>query len=472
MEAKLIMTLRIYNTMTRSKEEFTPINPGKVKMYVCGPTVYNYIHVGNARPTIVFDVVRRYLEFLGYEVSYVMNLTDVDDKLIRKAEEAGQTVPEVANRYIEAFLEDVDSMGAGKALNPRVTENIEEIVQFITGLVDKGIAYESGSDVYFRTASFPGYGKLSHKNLGELQHGIRIEIDERKENPEDFVLWKTAKPGEISWLSPWGEGRPGWHIECSAMAVKYLGETIDIHGGGQDLEFPHHECENAQSEALHGKPLANYWMHNGMLNINDEKMSKSLGNGLTAREVMSRTKPEALRFLMLSTHYRNPLNFSEESLRQAESGLERLENSLSNVRHRLESAPDGELDTEVEKEAERIRTYFGQKMDDDFNTSDAITAMFDLAGLANRTLQKEQVSKTTLERIIEEFATMDTVLGLLKPEGGEEGLLDEEIEQLIEERNAARQGKNWSRADEIRDLLTSKGILLEDTPQGLRWRRK
>jgi cysteinyl-tRNA synthetase len=457
--------------MTRAKETFVPIAPGEVKMYVCGPTVYDYIHIGNARPAIFFDVVRRYLETSGYNVQYVVNFTDVDDKLIRKSEQTGESVPDIAKKYIAAYYEDIEALGIRKAdVNPRVTENISEIVELIRELVDKGFAYESGGDVYFRTEKFAEYGKLSHQNLHELQFGIRIEVGERKENPQDFVLWKGAKPGEIHWSSPWGEGRPGWHIECSAMARKYLGETIDIHGGGHDLQFPHHECEIAQSESISGKPLANYWMHNGYIHINNEKMSKSLGNGINVKELVKQVKPQTLRFLFLSTHYRNPLNFSEEGLEQAGNGLERIENGVANLRHRLGSATEGDVDARVAAAVERIKAEFRYRMDDDFNTADALTAVFDLIAESNGYLAAADVTASTLGLLLSALQELDTVLGILPEERNE--LLDEEIEQLIVERTEARKTKNWARADEIRDLLTAKGIHLEDTPQGLRWRRK
>jgi cysteinyl-tRNA synthetase len=464
------MTLKVYNTMHRAKETFEPIEPGKVRMYVCGPTVYNYIHIGNARPVIFFDVVRRYLEYTGYQVTYVTNFTDVDDKMIRRAQEEGTTVPEVAERYIQAFLEDSRALGVKETLHPRVTDNIREIVDFIQGLVDKGFAYESGGDVYFRTLNFKEYGKLSHQNLEELQFGIRIEVDERKQNAEDFVLWKGAKPGEIAWPSPWGEGRPGWHIECSAMAKKYLGTTIDIHGGGQDLTFPHHECEVAQSEALNEEPLARYWMHNGYLNMNNEKMSKSIGNVLNVRDILNIAKPQEFRFVILSTHYRNPLNYNDEVLEQAKNALERLNNSVTNVKHRLSGAPDGQADRDVLTFTARASELFLAKMDDDFNTPDALTAMFELVSDTNRYLQQADVTKGSLEAILRLFQEMDGVLGILT--GDEDGMLDAEIEALIAERAEARKSKNWARSDEIRDLLTAKGIILEDTPQGMRWKRK
>ncbi|WP_438435336.1 cysteine--tRNA ligase [Gorillibacterium sp. sgz500922] len=497
------MTLQIYNTLSRTKEEFRPIEPGKVSMYVCGPTVYDYIHIGNSRPLIFFDTVRRYLEYVGYEVNYVVNFTDVDDKLIKRSLERGVPVPELANTFIDAYLQDARALGAEKALHPRVTENIDEIVAFIAGLVEKGAAYESGGDVFFRTKAFPKYGQLSHKNLDELQHGIRIDVDERKESPHDFVLWKAAKPGEIRWPSPWGEGRPGWHIECSAMAAKYLGETIDIHGGGEDLEFPHHECEAAQSEALTGKPLARYWMHNRYLNIAGEKMSKSLGNGLTVHNILQSAKPEAVRFVILSAHYRSPINFGDESLRQGEAGIERINNSYGNLIHRLRILTEAKtgwqpftaekLDAQLAEalqtagladeergaetaEAEALRESalalkrFGERMDDDFNTPDAITALFDLTAATNKYLLVDHASIDVLQALKRAFERMDAVLGLLMnaADTGE----DAEIERLIEERQEARRSRNFGRADEIRDELAGRGILLEDTAQGVRWRRK
>ncbi|WP_068777658.1 cysteine--tRNA ligase [Paenibacillus sp. FJAT-26967] len=465
------MTLRMFNTMTREKEVFEPLESGKVKMYVCGPTVYNYIHIGNGRPAIFFDVVRRYLTYIGYEVNYVVNFTDVDDKMIRKAEETGETVQELADRFIAAYKEDMETLRIEPAsINPRVTDNMEVIITFINSLVQQGFAYEKGGDVYFRTSRFKDYGKLSHQNLDELQYGIRIEVDERKENPQDFVLWKAAKPGEIFWSSPWGNGRPGWHIECSALVHKYLGATIDIHGGGVDLTFPHHECEIAQTEVLTGKPMAKYWLHNEFLNIDNEKMSKSLGNGVLIREVVKQVRPEALRFFMLSSHYRNPLNFSEDGLTQATNGLDRIQNSVTNLKHRLTVAQEDVLDDQVEKRVKDIETQFIAKMDDDFNTPDAITAVFDLVSEANRVLQQDRVSAPTLRFLMGRFRAFDSVLGILAEE--REELLDGEIDKLIEERNEARRTKDWSRADEIRDLLTEKGIYLEDTPQGIRWRRK
>ncbi|NQX70843.1 cysteine--tRNA ligase [Paenibacillus alba] len=466
------MTLKVYNTLTRKKEEFIPLEPGKVKMYVCGPTVYNYIHIGNGRPVIFFDVVRRYLETQQYEVNYITNFTDVDDKMIRKAEELAVSVPELAETFIQAFLEDISKLGVHEAsMNPRVTENIQEIIDFIAALVEKDYAYEARGDVYYRTSKFADYGKLSNQNLEELQYGIRIEVDDRKENPQDFVLWKAAKPGEISWDSPWGHGRPGWHIECSAMVRKYLGETIDIHGGGFDLTFPHHECEIAQTEAVTGKPMANYWMHNAFLNIDNEKMSKSLGNGILIRDLVQQIKPEVFRFFMLSAHYRNPLNFSDESLKQASNALERIQNAYDNLKYRLATASDSsEVDPAITNRLAAIAKQFTDKMNDDFNTPDAITAVFDLVAEANLYLQQERVHAGVLQLFMDQLQAFDQTLGILSQQADE--LLDEDIEQLIVDRTEARKSKNWARADEIRDLLTEKGIFLEDTPQGIRWRRK
>jgi cysteinyl-tRNA synthetase len=475
MEENPRMTLKIYNTITRQKETFKSIVPGKVKMYVCGPTVYDYIHIGNARPVIFFDLVKRYLTFLGYNVNYVVNITDVEDKMIRKAEQMGTDVSAIAEQFITAFLEDSQALGIQEAVHPRVTDNIGEIIAFIVELIAKGYAYESGGDVFFRTDKFKEYGKLSRQNVEELQFGIRVEVDERKEQPQDFVLWKTAKPGEVFWSSPWGDGRPGWHIECSAMVKKYLGTTIDIHGGGQDLQFPHHECEIAQTESLSGQPMANYWMHNGYININDQKMSKSLGNGFNVRELLKNVGPEVIRFFMLSAHYRNPLNFSDDLIQQAQSSLERLNNCVANVQHRLQNnMKSAVIDPAAElKFTESVRATldnFLRKMNDDFNTADAVTAMFDLVNETNQYLQQINVTEVSLNLILEHFKTMDAVLGIL--EEPKSNLLDAEIEKLMEQRSEARATKNWKLADEIRDLLVEKGIVLEDTPQGIRWRRK
>ncbi|GBG06255.1 cysteine--tRNA ligase [Paenibacillus agaridevorans] len=467
------MTISIYNSLKQAKEPFAPQEAGKVKMYVCGPTVYDYIHIGNARPVIFFDVVRRYLEYAGYEVNYVSNFTDVDDKLIRKAEQLGTDVPHVAEKFIEAFYEDIESLGVRKAtLNPRVMDHIPEIIDFIEGLVDKGYAYPSEGDVYFRTAKFEEYGKLSHQKIDELQFGIRIEIGERKEHQGDFVLWKGAKPGEIKWDSPWGPGRPGWHIECSAMARKYLGDTLDIHGGGHDLQFPHHECEVAQSESLTGKPLSNYWMHNGYIHINNEKMSKSLGNGITVQEIVKRVKPEAIRYFMLSTHYRSPLNFSDESIAQATNSVERIAICYANLQHRLAAeGMAGPVDDTLAGKLAQLADQFAAKMGDDFNTPDAITAMFELVSEANLYINRPEANVAGLKALIALMERFDSVLGLL-PRQDDADSLAEEVEALILERTEARKSKNWTRADEIRDRLNEMNIVLEDTPQGIRWRRK
>ncbi|MED4967570.1 cysteine--tRNA ligase [Heyndrickxia coagulans] len=464
------MSIQIYNTLTRKKEPFIPLEEGKVKMYVCGPTVYNYIHIGNARPAIVFDTVRRYLEFRGYDVHYVSNFTDVDDRLIKAAKELGEEVPVISERFIQAYFEDIDALGCSHAdVHPRVTENMDTIIAFIEKLIEKGYAYESDGDVYYRTRSFPDYGKLSHQSIDELKSGARIEVGEKKEDALDFALWKAAKAGEISWDSPWGKGRPGWHIECSAMARKYLGDTIDIHAGGQDLTFPHHENEIAQSEALTGKPFARYWLHNGYINIDNEKMSKSLGNFVLVHDIIKRHDPQVLRFFMLSVHYRHPINYSEELLANAKAGLERIKTSYQNVKHRLESSAN--LAEDGEKWLEQVRSLHRQfigAMDDDFNTANGISVLFELSKQANYYLRGKNTTETVLRAFIKEFETISGVLGLKLEE---EALLDEEIEALIEKRNEARKARNFQLADEIRDKLKSMNIILEDTPQGVRWRR-
>jgi cysteinyl-tRNA synthetase len=473
-------TISIFNTLTGTKEPFVPLAAGKVNMYVCGPTVYDYIHIGNARPMIFFDVVRRFFRYAGFDVNYVVNFTDVDDKLIRRSEETGVPVPELAEKFIGHYLEDAEALGVGKAdVHPRVTENMDAIIRFIRELEDKGFAYESGGDVYFRTGKFSEYGKLSGQDTEQLQYGIRVQVDERKEDPRDFVLWKQAKPGEICWDSPWGKGRPGWHIECSAMARRYLGDTLDIHGGGHDLAFPHHECEIAQSESLTGKPLARYWMHNGYINIREEKMSKSLGNVVNVRDLLKNWRPEVIRFFMLSTHYRNPLNFSEEGLAQAKGAVERIENCLVSLRHRLSAAeaansdqPSADDDAEAAYLAKlpELEEAFASRMADDFNTPDAIAAVFEWVSETNLLLKRERVSRAALETALAWAERVNGVLGIAGQEDG--GMLDEEVERLIAERQEARKQKNWAKADEIRDRLAEQGIVLEDTPQGVRWRRK
>jgi cysteinyl-tRNA synthetase len=464
------MAIQLYNTMTRKKEIFEPIEPNKVKMYVCGPTVYNYIHIGNARPAIIFDTIRRYLEFRGYEVQYVSNFTDVDDKLIKAANELGEDVPTIAERFIKAYFEDVSALGCKKAdVHPRVTENIDIIIEFIEKLIEKGYAYESDGDVYYKTRKFAEYGKLSHQSIDELRAGARIEIGEKKEDPLDFALWKAAKEGEIAWDSPWGKGRPGWHIECSAMARKYLGDTIDIHAGGQDLTFPHHENEIAQSEALTGKTFAKYWLHNGYININNEKMSKSLGNFVLVHDIIKQIDPQVLRFFMLSVHYRHPINYSEELLESTKNGLERLKTSYFNLKHRLESSTN--LTDNDEQWLEKIKEYreaFIKEMDDDFNTANAIAVLFELSKQANLYLLEKNTSEKVINAFLTEFEQLFDVLGLTLQE---EQLLDEEIEALIQKRNEARKNRDFALADQIRDQLKAMNIILEDTPQGTRWKR-
>ncbi|ASS97759.1 cysteine--tRNA ligase [Geobacillus thermocatenulatus] len=463
-------SIRLYNTLTRKKEPFEPLEPNKVKMYVCGPTVYNYIHIGNARAAIVFDTIRRYLEFRGYDVTYVSNFTDVDDKLIKAARELGESVPAIAERFIEAYFEDIQALGCKKAdIHPRVTENIDTIIEFIQALMDKGYAYEVDGDVYYRTRKFREYGKLSHQSIDELQAGARIEIGEKKDDPLDFALWKAAKEGEICWDSPWGKGRPGWHIECSAMARKYLGDTIDIHAGGQDLTFPHHENEIAQSEALTGKPFAKYWLHNGYLNINNEKMSKSLGNFVLVHDIIREIDPQVLRFFMLSVHYRHPINYSEELLESARRGLERLKTAYSNLQHRLQASTNlTDNDEEWVSRIADIRASFIREMDDDFNTANGIAVLFELAKQANLYLQEKTTSEKVIHAFLREFEQLADVLGLTLKQ---DELLDEEIEALIQKRNEARKNRDFALADRIRDELRAKNIILEDTPQGTRWKR-
>jgi cysteinyl-tRNA synthetase len=462
------MSIKIFNTMTRTKETFVPLEEGRVKIYVCGPTVYNHMHIGNARPVIFFDTVRRYLEYKGYEVTYVQNFTDVDDKIIKVAQEEGISAEEVANTYIEAYFEAAKALNVREAdCHPRVTETMDEIILFIQQLMDQGLAYEADGDVYYRTNRFNRYGKLSHQNPDELLAGARVEVSEKKESPLDFALWKKAKPNEPYWDSPWGKGRPGWHIECSAMIKKYLGETIDIHGGGADLAFPHHENEIAQSEGLSDKPLARYWMHNAMLTINQEKMSKSLGNFIQVNEIIDHHDPQAFRFFMLSGHYRSPINYSEELLAQAKNGLERLKTAVANLDHALADQAASRNDEEP-AEVTTWRQAFEKAMDDDFNTANAISALFELAKAANTALSRGE-SPLKLAAYRDALIRLGEVLGLkLK----EEHMLDEAIERLIEERNAARKAKDFATADRIRETLLAQGIILEDTAQGTRWRRK
>lgn len=464
------MAIQLYNTLTRKKEEFFPLEEGKVKMYVCGPTVYNYIHIGNARPAIVFDTVRRYFEYRGYDIQYVSNFTDVDDKLIRAANQLGEDVPTIANRFIEAYFEDVSALGCKKAdIHPRVMENMDIIIEFIDQLIEKGYAYESEGDVYFRTRNFDDYGKLSHQSIDDLQIGARIEVGDKKQDDLDFALWKSAKEGEIYWESPWGIGRPGWHIECSAMAKKYLGETIDIHAGGQDLTFPHHENEIAQSEALSGKTFARYWMHNGYINIDNEKMSKSLGNFVLVHDIIKRHNPQVLRFFMLSVHYRNPINYSEELLESTKAAFERLTTSYQNLKHRKESSTElTNNNQEWLVKIAALQDEFIKAMDDDFNTAKAISVLFDLSKLANYYLLEKNTSKEVIDSFTAQFDELFNVLGLTL-ETTE--MLDEEIDALIEKRIQARKDRNFQLSDQIRDQLKEMNIILEDTPQGTRWKR-
>ncbi|MBM7704987.1 cysteine--tRNA ligase [Metabacillus iocasae] len=464
------MAIKLYNTLTRQKEEFIPLEEGKVKMYVCGPTVYNYIHIGNARPAIVFDTVRRYLEFRGYEVNYVSNFTDVDDKLIKAANELGEDVPTIAERFINAYFEDVTALGCKKAtVHPRVTENMDIIIDFIASLIEKGYAYESNGDVYYRTRKFEGYGKLSHQPIDELRSGARIEVGEKKDDPLDFVLWKAAKEKEITWDSPWGKGRPGWHIECSAMAKKYLGETIDIHAGGQDLAFPHHENEIAQSEALTGKTFAKYWLHNGYINIDNEKMSKSLGNFVLVHDIIKKHDPNLLRFFILSVHYRHPINYNEELLEKTKRGLERIETAYVNLKHRLGSSTNlTDHNQEWIDRINELRETFIRDMDDDFNTANGISILFELAKQANVYLLEKNTSEVVIQAFIEQLSSLSGVLGLVLEK---QELLDEEIEALIQKRVEARKNRDFQLADQIRDELKNRNIILEDTAQGIRWKR-
>jgi len=466
------MAIQIYNTLTRKKEPFIPLEEGKVKMYVCGPTVYNYIHIGNARPPIVFDTVRRYFEYRGYDMQYISNFTDVDDKLIRVANELGEEVPTIADRFIEAYFEDVSALGCKRAdVHPRVTENMDIIIDFIQALIDKGFAYESEGDVYYRTRKFDGYGKLSHQSIDELLSGARIAVGEKKFDALDFALWKAAKEGEIYWDSPWGGGRPGWHIECSAMAKKYLGETIDIHAGGQDLAFPHHENEIAQSEAVSEKPFARYWMHNGYINIDNEKMSKSLGNFVLVHDIIKKHDPQVLRFFMLSVHYRNPINYNEELLENTRAGLERIKTAYQNMKHRQEASADlTDNNGEWLEKITALHEEFIKVMDDDFNTANGISILFELSKLANLYLMEKNTSIQVISAFTKEFEELFQVLGL-SLELPKEELMDEDIDALLQQRIQARKDRDFQLADEIRDKLKDMNIILEDTPQGTRWKR-
>lgn len=467
--------MRIYNTLTKKKEEFIPLEEGKVKMYVCGPTVYNFIHIGNARPMIVFDTVRRYMEYKGYEVNYVSNFTDVDDKIIAKAVEEGVSAEEISSRYIKECKKDMADMNVKPATtHPLATQEIDGMIDMIQTLMDKGFAYEVNGTVYFRVKNFKEYGKLSHKNLEDLQSGFRslqVSGENQKEDPLDFVLWKPKKEGEPFWVSPWSEGRPGWHIECSVMSKKYLGEEIDIHAGGEDLVFPHHENEIAQSECCNGKQFARYWMHNAFLNIDNRKMSKSLGNFFTVREIGEKYDLQVLRFFMLNAHYRSPLNFSAELMEASKSSLERIVTCVEQLKHLLETAEKTEMTVEEKALEAEVLEYvkkYENSMEDDFNTADAIAAIFELVKFAN-TKANENSTAAFVQYLFDTIVHLSDVLGLIVNKEAE--ILDEEIEKLIEERQMARKEKNFKRADEIRDELAAMGIILKDTREGVQWKR-
>ncbi|KEI08834.1 cysteinyl-tRNA synthetase [Clostridium sp. K25] len=465
--------MKLFNTMTRQKEEFKPIKDGEVSMYVCGPTVYNYFHIGNGRTFLVFDTIRRYFEYKGYKVNFIQNFTDIDDKMIKKANEENVTVKELGDRFINEYYKDADGLNIKRAtVNPRATEFMDEIISFVKDLIDKGYAYEVDGDVYFSTKKFAEYGKLSGQNLDDLQAGARITVDERKQDPMDFAIWKNEKPGEPSWESPWGKGRPGWHIECSCMAHKLLGDTIDIHAGGADLVFPHHENEIAQSEARNGKDFANYWMHSAYLNINNKKMSKSLNNFFTTREILERYDAEVIRLFMLSAHYRTPLNFSDELLESAKASNERLYNSIGNLERLLDEVKIEEM-TGVEKEYIKVlnsyKEKYIEKMDDDFNTADAIAVIFDLIKEINTHVNTDS-SKELVNYSLELIRELGMPLGILQKSTIVD--LNAEIEELIEQRQKARKDRDWALADKIRDDLKARGIVLEDTAQGVRWKKE
>lgn len=461
--------MRIYNTMSRQKEELVPMTPGELKIYACGPTVYNYIHIGNARPICVFDVLRRYLEYRGMKVTYVQNFTDIDDKIINKANEENSDYLTVSRRYMEEYKKDAAGLNVRPAtIHPLATENIDEIIAIISKLEEKGFAYAVGGDVYFRTNRFSEYGKLSHQPLEELQAGARISVGDVKEDPMDFAVWKAAKPGEPYWESPWGHGRPGWHIECSAMVRRYLGETIDLHCGGQDLIFPHHENEIAQSECCNGVPFARYWMHNGYINVDNKKMSKSLGNFFTVRDVAEKYGYEPIRYLMVSSHYRMPINYSVDIIEQCKASLERLYNCRDNLRFLLENAAEGQREGEEEAFARmtQYRDQFIAAMDDDLNTADGLAALFGLAREINSSVNGDS-SKELCQKALDLYMELANVLGLLYVE--KDNSLDAEIEALIEKRTQARKNRDWATADAIRDELKARHVVLEDTPQGVKW---
>ncbi|WP_282805537.1 cysteine--tRNA ligase [Lactobacillus isalae] len=469
--------MKVFNTLTRQKEEFKPLVAGKVSMYVCGPTVYNYIHIGNARSVIAFDTIRRYFEYRGYDVKYVSNFTDVDDKMINEARKEHTTVGELADRYIKAFMEDTEALNIEPAtLHPRATHEIQEIIDFVQDLIDKGFAYEVDGDVYYRAKKFPNYGQLSDQNIAELEEGASEHINEeeqnKKEDPIDFALWKAQKEDdEIAWDSPWGKGRPGWHIECSVMSTKYLGETIDIHGGGQDLEFPHHENEIAQSEAKTGQKFVNYWMHNGFVTVGkkQEKMSKSLHNFVTVHDILKQIDPQVLRFYMSSVQYRRPINYSEDGLKQAETVLKRYQNTLRNLDARLEDKQDTLEDSTLRDNLTQAKAEFIEVMDDDFNVQNALSVMYDLASTLNTHLQADKVDKPALKRAKKILIDWLEIFGVSFNEKQAEN--DDEIEALVAQRDEARKNKDWSESDRLRDELQAKGIVIEDTPQGTRWHR-
>ena len=464
--------MRIYNSLTREKEEFVPIVPGEVKMYVCGPTVYNYFHIGNGRTFIIFDTIRRYLEYRGYKVTFIQNFTDIDDKMINKANAEGITVKELGDKFINEYYQDADGLQIKRAtVNPRATEYIEEVVKFVQELVDKGFAYEVDGDVYFSTNKFEEYGKLCGQNLEDLQSGARISIDERKKDPMDFAVWKSQKPGEPAWESPWGLGRPGWHIECSCMAKKLLGDTIDIHGGGMDLKFPHHENEIAQSEAVTGKKFANYWMHAAFVNVDNKKMSKSENNFVTAREALTKYSSDVIRFLMLSGHYRTQINFSTELLDSAKSSVERLYNCINNLENLINEVNRKEADDSEKdylKSLDKYREKFIEKMDDDFNTADGISVLFDLVKDINNNVSINS-SVELCEGALSLIRELGSPLGILQKT--EEKSLEAEIQELIDKRQEARKNRDFALADKIRDDLKARNIVLEDTPQGVRWKK-
>lgn len=467
--------LQLYNTLTNQKERFEPLNPGKVTMYVCGPTVYNYIHIGNARSAVAFDTIRCYLEYRGFEVNYVSNFTDVDDKIIKASQEMNLSVKEITEKFINAFYEDTSVLNIKKAtLNPRVMDNMDDIIKFIEVLVQKGYAYESAGDVYYKTRKFKDYGKLSGQLIDDLEQGASSRVDDidqdKKQDPLDFALWKKAKQGEISWDSPWGQGRPGWHIECSVMSTKYLGDTIDIHAGGQDLEFPHHENEIAQSEAKTGKKFARYWLHNGFVTIGeeDQKMSKSLGNFVTVHDLLKEVNPQVIRFFMSTTQYRRPIRYSSANLNEAKVNLNKLQTAYENLSYRLKDSVEGN-DKEVEANFANLEKDFVKVMDDDFNVQNGISVVYEMAKQLNVYSEKEKVYTDTINNLINTYKKVVEIFGISFNE--EKELLDDTIEKLIQERNEARKNKNFKRSDEIRDLLKEQGIILEDTAQGTRWKR-